>query len=257
MSTLNGGPGNIVTNGLILYLDAANYLSYTSGSTTWRDLSSNNLSGSLVNGPTFSSANGGSIMFDGVNDYVNLGNNPSLQFGTGSFTLNVWINLENTSSSDTILVKRQPVDPFNMVQIIIGTLFVEGNGFNINPSKKISFMLWNGGSNFPSPNGGFVATTTNDILDGNWKNITLTRTSGSVVLYVNAISQSVSILYDFGTRTLANISVTGSNWAAGAVPEIPAAFISGSLSTIQMYNRALTAQEILQNYNAQKSRFGL
>jgi hypothetical protein len=66
MSTLNGGPGNIVTNGLVLYLDAANYLSYTSGSTVWRDLSSSNLSGSLINGPTFNSANGGYIACDGT-----------------------------------------------------------------------------------------------------------------------------------------------------------------------------------------------
>jgi hypothetical protein len=256
MSTLNGGPGNIVTNGLVLYLDAANYLSYTSGSTTWNDLSGNNNTGSLVNGPTFSSTNAGSIVLDGADDYVGLGNNSSLQFGTGSFTLNVWINPANTSSASVILVKRQTVNPFNMVTIRVGTLSVFGGGFTASPSKKICFALWSGPVGF-TPNGGVVANTTNDIIDGNWKNITLTRTSGSIVLYVNAVSQSVSIVYDFGTRTLADVSVTGSNWAAGAVPEIPAAFISGSYSGIQMYNRALTASEVLQNYNATKARFGL
>ena len=171
--------------------------------------------------------------------------------------MSVWINPANTSSTSTILVKRQTVDPFNMFQLSTGTLVVEGSGFNINPSKKISFMLWNGGSNFPSPNGGFVANTTDDIIDGTWKNLTLTRTSGSIVMYVNAVSQSVSILYNFGTRTLANISVTGSNWAAGAVPEIPAAFISASYSTVQMYNRALSATEVTQNFNALRGRYGI
>ena len=83
MSTLNGGPGNIVTNGLVLYLDAANYQSYISGSTTWYDLSGNNNSGSLVNGPTYSSTNAGSIVFDGTNDYVGLPN--GLLSGTGDF----------------------------------------------------------------------------------------------------------------------------------------------------------------------------
>ena len=63
-----GGP-NIITNGLVLALDAANTKSYVSGSTVWRDLSGNNNSGSLTNGPTFNSANGGSIVFDGVDDY--------------------------------------------------------------------------------------------------------------------------------------------------------------------------------------------
>jgi hypothetical protein len=76
-------------------------------------------------------------------------------------------------------------------------------------------------------------------------------------MYVNAVSQSVSIVYDFGTRTLADVSVTGSNWAAGAVPEIPAAFISASYSGIQMYNRALTAQEVQQNFNALRGRYGI
>ena len=256
MSTLNGGPGNIVTNGLVLYLDAANYLSYTSGSTTWNDLSGNNNTGSLVNGPTFSSTNAGSIVFDGTNDYVGLGNNSSLRFGTGSFTLNVWVNPANTGSTNTVLAKRQNTNPYNMVQIALGTLVTLAGGFDITPSKKVSFVLWTGASSF-SPSGGFVATTTNDIIDGTWKNLTLTRTSGSVVFYVNAISQSVSILYNFGTQTLVDVSVTSSNWAAGGIPEIPAGFISGSYSGIQMYNRALTASEVLQNYNATKARFGL
>jgi hypothetical protein len=60
----------IVTNGLLIALDAANPMSYTSGSTIWRDISGNNISGSLVNGPTFSSIYGGSIIFDGVNDRI-------------------------------------------------------------------------------------------------------------------------------------------------------------------------------------------
>ena len=60
----------IITDGLVLYLDAANPYSYVSGSTVWNDISRTMTSGSLINGPTFSSANNGSIVFDGVNDYV-------------------------------------------------------------------------------------------------------------------------------------------------------------------------------------------
>ena len=66
MAYINTPP--VVTNGLILHLDAGNRLSYTSGSTVWNDLSGNNNSGSLTNGPTFNSANQGSIVFDGSND---------------------------------------------------------------------------------------------------------------------------------------------------------------------------------------------
>ena len=71
MSTLTGGPG-LVTNGLVLYLDAANPSSYISGSLNWNDLSRSSLSGSLVNGPTFNTGSGGSIVFDGINDTVSI-----------------------------------------------------------------------------------------------------------------------------------------------------------------------------------------
>ena len=69
MSTLNGGPG-IITDGLVLYVDAANSYSYVSGSTVWNDLSRTTTSGSLINGPTFNTRSGGNIVFDGINDYV-------------------------------------------------------------------------------------------------------------------------------------------------------------------------------------------
>ena len=84
----------IVTNGLVLALDAGNTLSYVSGSTTWRDLSGNNNSGSLVNGPTFNSVNGGSIVFDGSNDYVEI----SPVNASSQFTLNFWIKCIQTGS---------------------------------------------------------------------------------------------------------------------------------------------------------------
>ena len=89
MSTIGGA--NIVSDGLVLCLDAANRKSYVNGSTVWRDLSGNNNSGSLVNGPTFSSANGGSIVFDGTNDYVQIGSN-LLPSGNSSHTVFSWVN---------------------------------------------------------------------------------------------------------------------------------------------------------------------
>jgi hypothetical protein len=83
------GP-QIVKDGLVLWLDAANNKSYTSGSAIWRDMSSNNNSGSLINSPAFSSANNGSIVFDGVDDYVNCGIGSLLNI-TSSVTLMCWI----------------------------------------------------------------------------------------------------------------------------------------------------------------------
>ena len=70
MGAVEGGP-NVVYNGLVLYLDAANNKSYVSGSTSWLDLTPNQSnSGSLTNGPTFNTGSGGNIVFDGTNDYI-------------------------------------------------------------------------------------------------------------------------------------------------------------------------------------------
>ena len=101
MSTQNGGP-NIITDGLVLYLDAGNTYSYTSGSTVWNDLSRSMLSGSLVNGPTFNTGSGGSIVFDGTNDYV-LVNNLSIT-GNQSITVSAWINVISNINTDNVLI---------------------------------------------------------------------------------------------------------------------------------------------------------
>ena len=81
----------IITNGLVLYLDAGNSLSYPGSGTIWTDLSRSQVSGSLLNGPTYNSANNGSIVFDGSNDYVDCGNNSSLN-APDEITLSAWIN---------------------------------------------------------------------------------------------------------------------------------------------------------------------
>jgi hypothetical protein len=98
MSTLNGGP-SIITDGLVLYLDAANTKSYISGSTTWNDVSKVGNNGTLINGPTFDSNNGGSIVFDGVNNSLSLLNEISLD---ESWTLNYWQNLNITQNTFSI-----------------------------------------------------------------------------------------------------------------------------------------------------------
>jgi len=90
---LRGGAGEqIVTSGLILHLDAGDSNSYSGSGTTWTDLSGNGNDGTLVNGAAYSSADGGSIVFDGSNDYVNLG---PLQVNTSSGTIGLWINLDS------------------------------------------------------------------------------------------------------------------------------------------------------------------
>jgi hypothetical protein len=226
MSTLNGGPGNIVTNGLVLYLDAANYLSYTSGSTTWRDLSPSNISGSLINGPTFSSTNAGSIVFDGVDDFVNCGTQIDLS-QYSAFSVNVWVNSRSlTGSKSAFAFANNPSS--TGWQHWIGTY---GNNFYVE--------MRSGGSDRALSASGVILNT--------WSHITTVWNGTTLFLYVNGVER---------TSTAASaITNTVKTLYIGYFPGY--AVWDGFVSNTQIYNRALSASEILQNYNATKARFGL
>ena len=244
--------GGIVKDGLVLNLDAAKRDSYPTTGTTWRDISGNQNNGTLTNGPTFNSDNGGSIVFDGTNDYVNLSDPTSLRLGTSNFTINLWFLTTNSSSTTALIVKRQSINPFNFVNIGIGTgVNTGGGGSDFTSSKKIRFGIRADNSNQ------YLANTTNDIIDGQWKNITLVRNSGTIALYINNVIQSLDVVYNLGTGISSNISVSSYNWSVGAVGDISVQYLTGNIPIVQIYNKALTATEVLQNYNATKGRYGL
>jgi hypothetical protein len=96
MSYYNGPKA--VMDGLVMYLDAGNTKSYLSGSSTWNDLSGNGNNGTLTNGPTFSSANGGSIVFDGVDDTITVPYSSTLD-PTGGITIEAWIYANNITTN--------------------------------------------------------------------------------------------------------------------------------------------------------------
>ena len=206
----------IVTSGLVLALDAAERLSYPRTGTTWRDLSGNSNNGTLTNGPTFSAANMGSIVFDGVDDYVT---SPFSTTSGQSVSYVGW--LYSTESTATY---RNFVDS-NLIKPMIWW----------NPTGQIEFDTTN---NF----------TTTAVYRNKWVHVALTKPSGSSIAsyYVDGILASIGTeLYTTPavTPTLFNRSASNT-W-------------KGYSSNIQIYNRSLSATEILQNYNATKSRFGL
>ena len=104
-----GGP-NIVDNGLVLYLDAGNRKSYTSGSTTWFDKSGFNNNGTLTNGPTFDSGNGGNIVFDGADDYGIIPDSNILSFTNAQMTVSAWVNIissiPTTVGNENIIINK-------------------------------------------------------------------------------------------------------------------------------------------------------
>jgi hypothetical protein len=228
------GTQPIVTNGLVLALDAANQKSYVSGSTIWNDLSGNVNNGTLTNGPTFNSDNGGSIVFDGTNDYVNLSSNIGLPSGNTSHTVSCWIYKQGDNTSN-------------------GYVSLISWGTNSVNQKRFIFVSSNSANN----NKIYTGYYTNDnnwgtgITNNVWTHLVWTFNGSSESIYLNASL--------YGSRSVSNVNtVLSTNRDIGGY--FDSGFISyynGRISNLQLYNRALTATEILQNYNAQKSRFNL
>jgi len=103
-----GIASGVVTNGLVLALDAGISRSYSGIGTTWTDLSGNGKNATLINGPTYSSANGGSIVFDGSNDYAEISNASTLGGFTGDFSIEFWFKGGNQGSFDVFLEHYGP-----------------------------------------------------------------------------------------------------------------------------------------------------
>ena len=224
------GP-KIVTDGLILALDAADRTSYPGSGTAWNDLAGSN-NGTLTNGPTYSSSNGGSIVFDGSDDYVNCGN-INYNYST-TFTANVWFRLSTINKNNTIIgFGSGDVVPYYYWMI------------TVNNSNFLQFWAYDGNNRSISYN---VALSINT-----WYNAVITYNSGNCILYLNSTSVAA------GTVITANRSDIGAytrlgyiTWASG-----PSNYLSGNIAVSQIYNRVLTTQEVSQNYNATKKRFGL
>ena len=224
--------GQIVTSGLVLCLNAGDRNSYPGGGIPWIDLSGNGNNGSLTNGPSFSTANGGSIVLDGIDDWVNLVNFGN--YTTSNFTFSYWIYPNS-------LTTNQPGQ--GPVVLFKGQFSQVGYYDQIATDGSYYFI-----TNQP---GTFQATSTNPglITAGRWFNISYTRNGTSIRIYLNGID----VTQTAGTHT--NPTNSTELFAIGKY----ANFIWGNfrIASLLNYNRALSPTEILQNYNATKTRFGL
>jgi hypothetical protein len=251
MSTVEGG-SNIVTNGLVLYLDAANNRSYSDG-VNFFDLSRYGNSGTLL-GPTLSNDKGGSILFDGVDDYIdNIGYTSSFDFifSTGNFSISFWLKI-STLNSRMIFIGNTGTNEEKgfLISVEYGV-----SGFGNNCMR----MAVSGNS----INTRLIAGSTDDSTTStDWTYWTFVGTNGDYVgqWYKNGYSINTTTRVGSGnanqgsyysgpsTRTL-NIGRT--NFTSTILS------FSGNISSVKIYNRPLSSSEVLQNFNAAKSRFGL
>jgi len=219
------GP-SIVRDGLVLYLDAANQKSYPGSGTTWKDLSGNGNNGTLINGPTFNSGNGGSIVFDGVNDFIITSNTLTLS-DSFDWTIQCWISSFQTNTGSRylrFLGKNETISNF---------FFFEWNNRILSRNKTGGTFAFQSGFTPPLP------------LNDELFLLTMTGNNGIMELYLNT------------NKTSVNISLSGDLEFFDIMAERRRYSPGGRLSTFFYYNRALTPQEIQQNYNATKSRYGL
>jgi hypothetical protein len=228
----------IVTNGLVLCLDAGNNKSYPSSGTSWSDLSGNNNNGTLTNGPTFDSANGGSIVFDGTNDYVDTVNTgTTFQFANVTFTVSLWIK---TSATSGVIISK------GATASTAGWMIESNSAGTVSGTTK--------GSNGTNT---YSRSSTATVNNNTWRNIVVVYTTNTTTLGSNTTSIYIDGVLSNGTGTLGGLvyATTTDTIQIGRRPT--GAYWSGSVSNVQIYNRVLNSSEILQNYNATKGRFGL
>ena len=214
----------VVTDGLVLCLDAADKNSYIWSGTTWTDISGNGSNGTLTNGPTFSSGNGGSIVFDGDNDYINLPT--SLPDAPTALSVCFWVYPDawDTGTNGGWILDSGELD------VVIGS------------HTNDDYMYMNRDNS--------NATTYNVPTVGKWTHVlaTWTSTSANAIVYYNGAVQSSSTEDNYGT--------IGAGDRIGQRVNGTYQF-DGKIANFQVYNKALSAKEESQNFNAQRSRFGV
>jgi hypothetical protein len=224
--------GNIVKNGLIFDLDAAKRDSYFGSGTVWNDVSGFQNNGTLVNGPTFDSNNGGSIMFDGIDDYVTLGSSASsLIQGKTSFSIGIMFKMSSLA----------------VLRGLIGTL-------NYGCGANLGLVSYTNNLTFYND-----TATCNSVAIGNFVEV------GKWVYGVGTYDGTTTRLYGIKDGVLTQTSGTTKSGPTNTFTsdfrvmgnQYSQYFTNGQCSQAFVYDKVLSQQEILQNYNAIKGRFGL
>ena len=215
----------IVTTNLSMFLDAGNASSYPGSGTAWTDLSGNSRNGTLTNGPTYTSADGGAIVFDGVDDFVQC----SGSITATAATFVTWIRRNGTQGTyDGILFSRGTN--------ITGMNFFSSNQLGYHWNDAAATYNWSSGLTVP---------------DLTWCMIAVSITSTTATAYLCQSS---------GTTTATNTT----NHSSSLLDDIKIAqddagsrFFNGRIATAMIYDRALSADEIATNFNALRSRYGI
>ena len=228
-----GGP-DLIQDGLVLCLDAANTKSYPGSGTAWTDLSGNGNNATTSGGPTFSSANGGGLVFDGTNDYAFVPNSSSLN-PTGAISLCAFVNLSGVGSN-------------------YGPIIFKQNNYN---SQFEQYTMGGGGGPFYIIVTGADRSQKTINSGGDYRN-----TFSYVVSVISTITDDIK-LYVNGNLVASNstftstFDISANQVHIGGMPTVFTGYSIGRIFNASIYNRALSITEIRQNYNSIKGRFRL
>ncbi len=247
------GAGKVITDGLVLFLDAGNNRSYPGTGTTWTDLSSTAITGSLTNGPTFNSANGGSVVFDGTNDHITFGNNLNFEI-TSPFTVSTWFRTTRTGEFVGVIAGK------NKLQVSPADYTGYSIGMNVATNTSADagkFGVVFVSSPFVGSSNVMRIQTSVSYNDGNWTNGVITYNgSGNrsgMNIYINGTSPTTE---SYDSNSISGTMITTASFQLGARDGTQQPF-SGSIGQVSVFNRALSPDEVLQNYESTRERFNL
>ena len=221
----NSDSDPILSSGLLLYLDVGKTNSYPGTGTTWTDISGNNINATLVNGPTYSSANGGQIVFNGTNNYAVTSSSIGV---VSEATFLIWLKRNGSQVSWPGLIYERTGS--------INGLSLRDSTLQIGYTWNVTFFDWASGLIVP---------------DGQWCMVVVSISSTSGTAYL-CQSSGITSATNVGNHP----STTFGTFNIGQDP-LGSRFFKGSISSTMIYNRALTAAEVQQNFNATRARFGI
>jgi hypothetical protein len=213
--------GQIIRNGLTLNLDASNLSSYPGTGTTWFDLSDTPTNATLINGPTYTYPY---IQMDGSNDYASVSSTSKIAIGTSDFSIEVWVYPQSLSGySHLVSIPNQGTftfkhDPEGIIYIYTGSAY---SNFGSTPSWTMSLNVW--------------------------QQLVVTRQSSVMYAYKNGVSAGSASGFNY------NIPQNTINIHNGFGDE----FQQARFGAVNMYNRALSSSEVLDNFNTKKGVYGL
>jgi len=223
------GP-NIVTDGLVFSLDAGSERSYPGSGTAWNDLSSSKSVYTLNNGPSFDSGNGGTFVFDGVDDYASTSSAP-LSAGATAYSIEAVFKADSTGTQ---------------------VIWEQGSTAQTAGKRVCMILLSTGTGGFNGQNADFQTSVNYSI--NTWYNWLITvdtsLSSNKIKIYVNGVLSAQG-------NPSATLNAGADGARVGNKLSNSTEDFDGNIALVRAYNRVLTAAQVLQNYNAQKSRFGL